>query len=144
MEVQINYWAVFFAAVSSMVVGSLWYMPATFGKAWMKMTGIDMKDMRAARKPNKALWMYGSVFVASLVTAYVIAYVAFLENSFHQNGFLYDATATAYWLWLGFTAARLYVHDTFEMRRKKLTLLNATHELVTVLVMAVIIGLLKP
>lgn len=144
MEVQVNYWAVLLAALSSMVVGSLWYMPGTFGKAWMKMTGVDMKDMRAAREPGKAAWMYGSVFVASLVTAYILAHVTYLANYFFHNSYMSDALQTAFWLWLGFTAARLYVHDTFEMRRKKLTLLNAGHELATVLVMAVIIGALKP
>src|SRR6476469_3287424 len=122
MSVDVNYLAVFLAAVSSMVVGSLWYMPASFGKAWM----------------------YGSVFVASLVTAFVLAHVTFLANKFFGDSFLSDALQTGFWLWLGFTAARLYVHDTFEGRRKKLTLLNAGHELVTVLVMALIIGLLKP
>ncbi len=144
MEVQVNYWAVLLAALSSMVVGSIWYMPATFGKAWMKMTGIDMKDMRAARQPGKMAWMYGSVFVASLVTAYILAHVTYLSNMFFQDSFLSDALSTAFWLWLGFTAARLYVHDTFEMRRKKLTIINAAHELATVLVMALIIGMMKP
>jgi len=55
-----------------------------------------------------------------------------------------DTLQTAFWLWLGFTATRLYVHDTFEERRKKLTILNAGHELVTVMIMALIIGALKP
>jgi len=55
-----------------------------------------------------------------------------------------DALTVSLWLWLGFTAARFYVHDTFEMRRKKLTLLNAAHELVTVLVMALILGWIHP
>ena len=144
MSVEINYWAVVLAAVSSMVVGALWYTPATFGKAWMKMTGVGMKEMRVARQPGKAAWMYGSVFVASLVMAFVLAHVTFLAHKFFGNSYLNDALATAFWLWLGFTAARLYVHDTFEMRRKKLTLLNAAHELVTVLVMALIIGWLHP
>jgi len=142
MNVDVNYWAVLLAAVSSMVVGSLWYMPAVFGKAWMKYTGV--KPDRSNMKPGQMAWMYGSVFVASLVTAYILAHVTFLANKFFGNSFLQDALTTAFWLWLGFTAARLYVHDTFENRRKKLTLLNAAHELVTVLVMALIIGLLKP
>ncbi len=142
MTVEINYWAVLMAALSSMIVGSLWYMPATFGKAWMRLSGvkIDRKGMTA----RTALWMYGSVFAASLVTAYVLAHVSFLANHFFQDSFLQDALETAFWLWLGFTVARLYVHDTFEMRRKKLTLLNAAHELMTVLVMALIIGMLRP
>jgi hypothetical protein len=142
MDVQINYLAVLLAAVSSMVVGSLWYLPQVFGKPWMKMTGVKMD--RSAPTGAKAAWMYGSVFVASLLTAYVLAHVTFLANQYFRNSYLQDAVATAFWLWIGFTGARLYVHDTFEGRRKKLTLLNSMHELVTVLVMAVIIGLLQP
>lgn len=142
MEVQINYLAVVLAAASSMIVGSLWYMPASFGNMWMKLTGVkpDRKNMT----PAKMAWMYGSVFVASLLMAYILAHVAYLSNQFFHDTFLQDALSTAFWLWLGFTAARLYVHDTFENRRKKLTLLNSAHELVTALVMAVIIGILHP
>jgi len=144
MNVDINGWAVLLAALSSMVVGSLWYMPATFGKAWQKYTGVDVKKMRGDSNPAKMAWMYGSVLVASLVTAYVLAHVTFLANKFFGNSFMSDALQTAVWLWLGFTAARVYVHDTFEGRRKKLTLLTSAHELVTVLVMALIIGAMKP
>lgn len=142
MSVEVNYWAVVLAALSSMVVGSFWYMPATFGNVWMRLAKV--KPDRSKMRPGNMAWLYGSVFVASLVMAYVLAHVSYLANQFFHHSFLSDSLATAFWLWLGFTAARLYVHDAFEMRRKKLTLLNAAHELVTVLVMALIIGALKP
>ena len=141
MDIQVNYWAVVLAALSSMVVGSVWYMPAVFGNAWMKLSGAKMERNM---KPGKMAWMYGSVFVASLLTAYILAHVTFLSNSFLHHSFLQDALTSAFWLWLGLILARMYVHDTFEGRRKKLTLLNAAHELVTVMVMALIIGLMKP
>ncbi len=137
MEVTINYWAVLLAAISSMVVGSIWYMPKVFGDSWMKLSGTKPdKNM----SQSKMATMYGLTFVASLVTAYVLAHVAYLSNQFFHHTLLQDALSTAFWLWLGFTAARLLVHDLFEGRRKKLTILNALHELVTVLVMALIIG----
>jgi len=142
MDVQVNMWAVLLAALSSMVVGALWYMPGTFGTMWQNLSKVKID--RSKMTPGNAAWMYGSVFVASLVTAYVLAHVTYLANQFFHGSFMGDALQTAFWLWLGFTAARIYVHDTFETRRKKLTLLNAAHELVTVLVMAVIIGWLKP
>jgi len=142
--VEVSVWGVLLMAVSSMVVGSLWYMPASFGNEWMKLTKIKMSDMRGARDPKKMLWMYGSVFVASLVMAYVLAAVTYLSVQFTHDSYFQDGLMWALWLWLGFTAGRLYVHDTFEMRRKKLTLLNAAHELVTVLVMALILGWLHP
>jgi hypothetical protein len=143
MDVQVNMWAVLLAALSSMVVGSLWYLPSTFGNTWQRLSKVKMLE-RGKMTPGQMAWTYGSVFVASLVTAYVLAHVTFLANHFFGNSFMSDALQTAFWLWLGFTAARLYVHDTFEMRRKKLTLLNAAHELVTILVMALIIGAMKP
>ncbi len=144
VSIEVNVWGVLLAAISSMVVGSLWYMPGAFGKQWMKLTGVKMDEMRGARQPGKMAWMYGSVFVASLVMAYVLAAVSFLATRYTGDGYLQDALMLALWLWLGFTAGRLYVHDTFEMRRKKLTILNSAHELVTVLVMALIIGWLHP
>jgi len=144
MEVEVNYWAVLLAAASSMVVGSVWYMPKAFGNSWAKMARVDIEKMGRDWKPAKMVWVYGSVFVASLVTAYVLAHVTFLSHEFFKNTWMSDALSTAFWLWLGLTAARLYVHDTFEGRRKKLTLLNAAHELVTVVVMALIIGWLQP
>lgn len=141
MSVDVNWLAILLAAVSSMVVGSIWYMPGVFGNEWMKLT---KSKMGKGASPAKMAWMYGSVFIASLVTAYILAHVTFLANRFFGNSFLSDALQTGFWLWLGFTAARLYVHDTFEERRKKLTVINAMHELVTVMVMALIIGLIKP
>lgn len=140
MEVSVNYLAVFLAAVSSMFVGALWYSPAGFFKQWQKLAGIKYDPMKASQ--GKMGLLYGSVFIASLVMAYVLAHVTFLSNHFFKHSFLQDALATAFWLWVGFTAARLYVHDAFEGRRKKLTLLNSLHELVTALVMALIIGVM--
>jgi len=139
MDVSVNYLAVFLAAASSMVVGSVWYAKSTFGETWAKLAKVDLSKAPSA---SQFAWLMGSTFVASLVTAYILAHVAFLSNTYFQNAFWQDTLTTAFWLWLGFTAARFYVHDAFEGRRKKLFVMNAAHELVTVLVMAVIIGLM--
>lgn len=137
MDVDVNYLAVLLAALSTIVVGGIWYSQSVFGTAWAKLAKVDMK-----RKPKQSemVWLMSSTFVASLVTAYILAYVAFLSNQFFFNSFLQDTLATAFWLWLGFTAVRVYVHDAFEGRRKKLTVMTAGYELVTVMVMALIIG----
>jgi len=51
---------------------------------------------------------------------------------------------TALVLWAGFTAARFVTHDAFEGRPVGLTVLNCAHELVTLLVMGLLIGLIPP
>lgn len=137
MDVSVNYLAVLLAALSTMVVGSVWYAQGVFGRTWAKLAKVNMNK---PPKSGELAWLMASTFVASLITAYVLAHVAFLSNQFFQNSFLQDTVMTAFWLWLGFIATRIYVHDAFESRRKKLTLLNASHELVTILVMALIIG----
>lgn len=136
-NVEVNYLAVVLATLSTMVVGSVWYTKAVFGKLWIKLAKIDEKAM------NKAgVYPILITLVVSFITAYVLAHVAYLSNQFFNNSFLQDSLTTAFWVWLGFTAARIITHDAFEVRRKKLTLITIGHELVTFLVMGLIIGLM--
>lgn len=135
MNVEVNWLAVILATASSMVVGSIWYARNVFGDMWIKLTKMDEKKM--GEGAGKAIAI---TIVASLLTAYILAHVTFLSHKFFNNSFFVDAVSTAFWLWLGLTAARLVVHDVFEHRPAKLTVLNAAHELVTLVVMGAIIG----
>jgi hypothetical protein len=141
MNVDVNYLAVFLAALSSMVVGSVWYAKSVFGNTWGKLAKVKMDR---PPKAKEMIWLLGSTFLASFVTALVLAHLAALAHNFYNNSFLSDALQTGLWAWLGFTALRFYVHDAFENRPVKLTSLNAAHELVTIEIMALVIGLLKP
>ena len=136
MEVQVNYLAVVLAMLSSLVVGSIWYAQKVFGNTWAKLAKIDMsKDRGSVFKP------IATTIVVSLITAYVLAHVAYLSNHFFENSFLQDSLMTAFWMWLGFTAARFITHDVFEGRPVKLTVLNIGNEFVTIMVMGLVIGL---
>lgn len=136
MDVQVNYIAVVVAMLSSMAVGSIWYAQSVFGKTWAKLARVDLtKNTGSVARPII------TTMIVSLVTAYVLAHVAFLANSFFGNSFLQDALSTAFWMWLGFTAARFITHDAFEGRPTRLTLLNIGNELATLMLMGLIIGL---
>lgn len=137
MNVEVNYLAVVLAMVSSMVVGMIWYAKPVFGTKWMKLVG--MTDEKAKKGGGKAIAV---TILVSLVTAYVLAHVAYLSNQFFKNSFMMDSLMTAFWLWLGFVAARFITHDAFEQRPVNLTVMNCAHELVTLLIMGAIIGAL--
>lgn len=137
--VEVNYVAVLFAALSTMLVGSVWYTPTVFGKVWMKLAKVKSDKKMTGMQMTK---LFGLTFLAALVSAYVLAHVAYLSNQFFGNTFLQDALSTGFWLWLGFTVARMLTHDLFEGRPGKLTLLNLGNEFVTVMIMALIIGLM--
>ncbi len=136
MDVDINWLAVVLAMVSSMVVGMVWYAKGVFGTSWMKMVG--MTDKKAKQGSAQAI---GITIVVSFITAYVLAHVIFLSHAYFQHSFLQDALTTAFWVWLGFTAARVITHDVFEQRPTKLTLMTISHEFVTIMLMGLIIGL---
>ena len=135
MDVEVNAYGVLLAALSSMVVGSIWYAKPAFGKAWIKLAKVDEK--KAAKGASKAITI---TFLLSIVTAYVLAHVAYLSNQYFENTFMQDTLTTAFWMWLGFVAARIATHDIFEMRRKKLTAITLGNEFVTIMVMGLMIG----
>jgi hypothetical protein len=139
MDVQVNWLAIVLATLSTMVIGSVWYTPKVFGKRWMELTKVKPTGKMSDAYPAIAVTV-----VVSFVTAYVLAHIAYMAHAFFQHSFVEDSLTTAFWLWLGFTAARFVTHDAFEMRPWQLTVINVVHELVTILVMGLIIGLLAP
>lgn len=137
MNVEVNFVAVVLAMLSSMVVGGVWYAKSVFGDTWAKLAKVDTSKMGGsdAWKPMV------TTAAVSLITAYVLAHVSYLSNQFFGNSFLQDSLTTAFWMWLGFTAARFVTHDAFEGRPSQLTALNLGNELITLLVMGAVIGL---
>jgi len=139
MVPEINYWAVLLATLSTMVVGSVWYTPKVFGTRWAKLANVDMD-----RPGATAVVPIIVTVVVSFVSAWVLAGATAIAWHFYDGGYLLAAVSTGVILWAGFTAARFITHDAFEGRPSTLTLINIAHELVTVLVMAVIIGVWPP
>lgn len=133
---EVNLWAVLLATASTMVVGSIWYSPRVLGTRWMALAAID-RDRVASRGVIPIVL----TVVVSFVTAWVLAGATWIAHSFYDDAFLTDALVTGAFLWVGFTAARMITHDAFEARPTVLTAMNIAHELVTVLVMALVIGL---
>ncbi len=135
MVPEINYIAVILATLSSMIVGTIWYTPRVFGNYWMKQAGITPSgDAKDAIRPIVV------TVIVSFITAWVLAGAAFISFSFYGGSFLVNSLLTGLILWAGFTAARFITHDQFDMRTTGLTVLNIAHELVTISVMALIIG----
>ena len=135
MTPDINYWAVVLATLSSMVVGSIWYTPRVFGSYWMKTAGVTPSG-----NSKDAVWPIVITLLVSFVTAWVLAGAAFIAWDFYGGSFLVNAIVTAIVLWAGFTAARFITHDAFDGRPSGLTVLNIAHEFVTLVIMALIIG----
>jgi hypothetical protein len=137
MVPEINWLAVVLATISSMVVGAIWYAKPVFGRTWMRLSGITDEDMKGAASAAIPLIV---TFIVSFFTAAVLAGSAAIAQHFYEGNFFLNVVLTSIILWIGFTASRMLTHDLFDRRPASLSTLNLAHELVTILVMAVIIG----
>jgi hypothetical protein len=137
MDVPVNYFAVLAAAVASMAVGFLWY-GVLFQKPWMSMMGYTMESMKQMKmSPNQA---YMLQFIASLVTAYVLSHIVVFATSYMQTEGPLAGASTGFWVWLGFIAPVTLGVVLWENKPWKLWLINASHYLVSLVVMGAILA----
>lgn len=94
---EINYLAVFVAAVAYMVLGFLWYGPL-FGKPWMKLIGMSERDMEAAKKGMGKT--YALTMLGAIVMFYVLVHFIEVSNVAEAG----EGAMVGFWAWLGFVA----------------------------------------
>jgi len=136
MIFDVNFLAVLVAAIAGIAIGAFWYSPAGFGKIWMKESGFSEESLDEAKKKGMAKsFILG--FVASLVMAYVLAYFVQIGGA----GDIAGALQLGFWLWLGFIATIMLNGVLWEGKSWKLYILNIAHQLVSLLVMAIILVL---
>ena len=76
---EINFLALIVAALSTLVVGCIWYNPKVFGNIWMRESGLTEEKMKGANMPV--------IFLLAIFFAFLIAMVLqFL--TIHQWGAL--------------------------------------------------------
>ena len=130
---DINYWAILVAALSTFLIGGLWYSPAVFGKAWMKENGFTEEDMK---KGNMAK-IFGLAFFLGLIAAFNLAMFMGPEDR-AEMGALWGFLAG-----FGWVATFVGTHYLFERKSFKLFLINAGYSVVALTVMGVIIAAWK-
>jgi hypothetical protein len=65
---EFNFLAIIIAALTSLVVGFVWYNPKVFGTIWMKETGLTQEQL----ENGNMLKIFGLTFVYSLMIAFMM------------------------------------------------------------------------
>jgi hypothetical protein len=133
MESQINYWAILVAALSTFLIGGIWYSPAVFGKAWMRENGFTEESM----KNSNMLKIFGLAFILGLVASVNLAMFMGPESRWEMGalrGFLAG---------FGWVATFVGTHYLFERKSFTLFLINAGYSVVSLTLMGVIIAAWK-
>jgi hypothetical protein len=132
-DLQLNIWAVLVAALSTFLIGGLWYSPAVFGKAWMRENGLTEEGL----KNSNALKIFGLAFFLAIISAINLAMFMGPEN---------DPAMGALWGFLagfGWVATFVGTHYLFERKSFKLFLINAGYSVVALTIMGVILAAWK-
>ncbi|MBX7153059.1 DUF1761 domain-containing protein [bacterium] len=130
---QINYLAVVVAALSSFVIGGIWYSPILFAKSWMIENGFTEESLKGG---NQGM-IFGGSFILALIMSFNLA--AFLQG---PPDLAWGITAGAL-AGIGWVACSLGVTYLFERKSMKLFLINAGYHAITFMIMGGIIGIWK-
>lgn len=81
---DINFLAVFVAALVPLVMGFIWYNPKVLGNAWMKAAGLTEDKMKGANMPV--------IFVVSFVLSFFLAFFlqSMVIHQFHIASVFFD------------------------------------------------------
>ncbi len=125
----INWGSVLVAAISSFLVGGIWYGPL-FGRAWMKAFGFTEEDLK---KRNM-----GKTFGLSLVLAFVAALV--LDMFIGAEATLMFGLMAGFFAGIGWVATFTGIQYVFEMKSLKIFLISAGYSTVSLTLMGAILG----
>jgi hypothetical protein len=135
--IGINLWSVLVAAVAAMILGFVWYSPILFASPWMRLMGVDPNDnAKLAEMRKGAGKLYGLAFVASIVSALVLAKIIAITT---VNTIPYGMKI-GFAVWLGFVTTVQLTGALFGKQPTKLYLINTGYQLVCYLVMGAILA----
>ena len=127
---DINVMAAITAAISTFVIGGIWYSPLLFHKAWASTNGFTEADLKGGEAR-----IFGIAFILALVMAFNLA--AFLGTP--DTDTAWGATAGAL-TGLGWVAPAIATIALFERRSLRYILINGGYFAVAFIVMGAILG----
>ncbi len=133
---DMNYLAIVVAAVAAFLLGWAWHSPLLFMKPWMRLMKFNSMDdaMHGATVSPMQGMAIGAVVM--LVVSYVMAYFI----SLFGVGTWQAALQLAVWAWLGFMVPIMLNQVLWEKKSWALFGFNAAYQLVSLVLVAVILG----
>ena len=134
---HLNWVAILVAAVSTMILGFVWYSPLLFAKPWVREMGYDLNDKAKMEEMRKGAGpAYAGSFAASVISAFTLA--LFLHAMHIEN--VHHGLTTGFHVWLGFVATVQFTGALFMKQSMKLFAINTGNKLYSYLAMGAILS----
>lgn len=133
-NLTVNHLAVFAAALSTFLLGGLWYSPILFGKTWQRENKLSDEDLKRGNQGK----IFGLSFIFAVIMSYNLAF--FLGDP--SIGFL---TGTLYGFLTGFgwVAMGIFIIGLFERKTWGYLWVNGGYMVIAFTVMGAILGAWK-
>lgn len=136
--ILINCWAVVGAAVTSMVLGALWYGPL-FGKRWIQLSQFTAEQMTAAKAKGMGK-SYALMGLGSLLMSTALSHlITFAGAPLGMSGASLGAVVGVL-VWLGFIAPVTVGPVLWEGKPWKLWYITSGYYLVSLVIMGKILA----
>jgi hypothetical protein len=127
----LNWPAIIVAALSTFLIGGLWYSPALFGKRWMKENNFTKEGQGAASM--------GKVFGLAFLWSFVMSFNLGMYLNAPGTNLSWGATA-GFLAGFGWVTMAIFVIGLFERKSVAYMLIHAGYMTVSFVVMGAIIG----
>lgn len=131
-EWDVNYLAALISAAAAMVIGTIYFMPAVAGRAWMKAIGKTQDELKAANRP--------SLYVVAAVLAFLQAIVLAAVIGWSGATGLLGGALIGLLMWFGLAGPIVSVTFIFEGRTMANHIISVGYYLISLVVMGAIIG----
>jgi hypothetical protein len=138
-DVKLDFLAIVVATFATMPVGYIWY-ELLFKAKFNEYAKLHKADKKALAKASNI--GVGVTLVSSFVSALGLQYCGKVFSGYFDISFSEAVLTCAVTFWSMFYVLRVFMHDTFELRPRQLTLIHAGYDLATLLVTAVVLGLI--
>ena len=130
---ELNIFPIIVAALVEVVIGAMWFnAPFAFNKQWLAGIGKTAEQVAEDASPLSIV----AAIVGSIITALILAiFIGWMGINTWWGGLIVGLL-----LAIGFSANTAFVKDRFESRPMSLTLINASHDIVILALMGLIIG----
>ncbi|MFD2166452.1 DUF1761 domain-containing protein [Thalassotalea euphylliae] len=125
----LNFLAIFVAAITSFILGGLWYSPVLFGQAWVEESGFDESQ---AEHPTQ---VFGLSFLFALISAFGFALLLGPEPT------LLFAIHHALLVGFALVATSFAINYQFSHKSLKLLLIDGGYHLGQFLLYGLVLGL---
>lgn len=114
-SMYINHFAVAVSAVSSLILGAIWYSPILFSKVWQKEAGVSEEQLKSSN-PIKVM---GITLILAFIMSYNLAF--FLSDA--KTDWQWGLTA-GFLAGFGWAALSITIMALFEFKSFKYILIN--------------------